>query len=332
MVTRSVRAGAVLTIALQLAAARPAGAADSLRWNRQEGRVDAEIESWPLPRVLESITTATGWQVYVEPGTEHRVSVRFEGLPPPDALRRLLGDLNFALLPQKDGPSKLFVYRHSADAATELVRRIEERRTKPIADELLVTLKPGARNGIAPLPKRLDARVVGGLDGVGAYRLRFKDEAAARKARTELEHDDDVASLETNLEIAPPAVLEPLSMSSAAPPVLMPDVSPSTDKVVVGLIDTAVQRDSTFLGGFLQPTVDLLGDHPPPAGEITHGTAMAVTILDGVARALDEIGGSRSVPVAILPSTSTEAPRRRTRSTSPGAWPRHSTATRTSST
>src|SRR2546430_11146815 len=55
--------------------------------------------------------------------------------------------------------------------------------------------------------------------------------------------------------------LEPLSMSSAAPPMLTPDVSPSSDKVVVGLIDMVVQRDGTFLGDFLEPTVAMLGDH-----------------------------------------------------------------------
>ena len=288
-------------LAIALLVAVPAAAADSLRWNRHEGRVDAQIESWPLPRVLGEITSATGWQVYVEPGTEHRVSARFEGLAPPEALRRLLGDLNFALLPQVDGPSKLFVYRHSVDAATELVRRAEAQRSKPIENELLVTLKPGAKDRIDPLLKRVDARLVASVDHVGAYRLRFGDAAAARKARAELEHDDDVATLETNLEIAPPAVLEPLSMSSAAPPALAPDVSPSSDKVVVGLIDTAVQRDGTFLGDFLQPSIAVLGDHPPPADEITHGTAMAETILDGVARALDDVGGSRQVPIAILP-------------------------------
>jgi hypothetical protein len=290
---------ACLTVALVVAS--PAGAADSLHWNRHDGRVDAAIESWPLPRVLAEITSATGWQVYVEPGTEHRVSAWFEGLPPPEALRRLLGDLNFALLPQVDGPSKLFVYRHSVDAATELVRRAEAQRSKPIENELLVTLKPEAKGRIDPLLKRVDARLVASVDHVGAYRLRFGDAAAARKARAELEHDDDVATLETNLEIAPPAILEPLAMSSAAPPALAPDVSPSSDKVVVGLIDTAVQRDGTFLGDFLQPSIAVLGDHAPPANEITHGTAMAETIFDGVARALDEVGGSRQVPIAILP-------------------------------
>jgi hypothetical protein len=295
------RLGASIAIALWLGAAAPLMAADSLVWKKQEGRVDAEIESWPLPRVLQVITSATGWQVYVEPDTQHTVTARFRALKPTDALRRLLGDLNFALLPQTDGPPKLFVYRHSVDAATLLVRASEERKSKPIGNELLVVLK--SKDGIDKLRKRLDAGVIARLDGLGAYRLRFKDEAAARKARAELEGGDDVASIETNLEITPPAVLEPLAMSSPGVPLpLQPDVSPSADKVVVGLIDTAVQGDGTFIRDFLQPGIALLGDYQPPADEITHGTAMAETILDGIARALEERGdGSRRVPVSILP-------------------------------
>jgi hypothetical protein len=48
--------------------------------------------------------------------------------------------------------------------------------------------------------------VVGRIDAVGAYRLRFKDAAAARKARAAVEGDEDVGANEMNLTIAPPAV------------------------------------------------------------------------------------------------------------------------------
>jgi hypothetical protein len=283
-----------VALCLALAVSAHAGALD---WNRKAGRVDADVDAWPLPRVLETITSATGWQVWVEPGTEHAVTAHFRGVDQADALRRLLGDLNFALLPQKSGPSKLFVYRHSVDAATELVRRGREPR--PIENELLVTLKPGHR--IDGLLDRVGGRVVASIGVAGAYRLRFDDAAAARKARAALQNDGDVDSTEPNVEIAPPAVLEPLAMSSAAPPALTADPSPATDRVVVGLVDSAVQRDGTFLGSFLQPTVAVLGDSPAPADQITHGTAMAETILDGVSRALDELGGRRTVPIAILP-------------------------------
>jgi hypothetical protein len=62
------------------------------------------------------------------------------------------------------------------------------------------------------------------------------------------------------------------------------------DGVVVGLIDTAVQANSAALGG--SPARRLaLSDYQPPADGITHGTAMAETILDGVSRPLQEQSG-----------------------------------------
>ena len=284
-----------LVLVLLLLAA-PAVAADSLRWTR--GRVDANIDGWPLNRVLESITAATGWQIYVEPGTEYRVSARFEGEKPPDALRRLFGDLNFALLPQVEGPSKLFVYRHSRDAATQLVRRPDAGHGKPIENELLITLKDGKQ--IDAILARTGGKLVASIDRVRGYRLRFDDAAAARKARAALEKDDDVQSTETNLEVAPPGVLEPLGTNATGLPTLSSDLSPAGNQVVIGLIDTGVQQDAS-LGNFLQPPVAVLGDHPLSSEDITHGTAMAETILDGVARALDELGGSHTVPIGILP-------------------------------
>src|SRR5207249_2200694 len=54
--------------------------------------------------------------------------------------------------------------------------------------------------------------------------------------------------------------------------------------------------------GFLQPGIVLDGDHQPPSDRITHGTAMAETIIDGVAGVLQERGRtSGTVPLSILP-------------------------------
>ena len=289
-----------------LGSATPVGAAGALVWKAHEDRVDADLESWPLARVLETITAATGWQVYVEPGTEHAVTAHFRQLQTNAALLRLLGDLNFALLPQANGPAQLFIYRHSVSDATQLVRATREfgaqAQTKaPIPNELIVRLKHG-KSGIDRLSQRVAADVVGRLDAVGAYRLRFKDEAAARRARGDLESDGDVASTESNFPITPPAAFDPLPMSSGARLSLTPDISPSADGVIVGLIDTAVQANSGTLGGFLQPGVSLYPDYQPPADGITHGTAMAETILDGVSRLLEEqAGSSQRVALSILP-------------------------------
>src|SRR5205823_4445028 len=192
------------------------------------------------------------------PDTEYAVTARFEGLAPPDALRRLLGDLNFALLPQTNGPAKLFVYRKSLDHATQLVQvgKGSAKRSRPskiIGKELILTLKRGSKTDVAALSTRLHGRVVGRLDAFNAFRLEFDDDTAAREARAALEREGDVASIENNSTIAAPGVLEPLEMSSPGGLPIAPNVSPSTDQVVVGLIDTAVQMQGTMFKDFLQP-------------------------------------------------------------------------------
>src|SRR5690242_3158263 len=183
-------------------------AADSLNWHARQNEVDAQIESWPLPKVLESIASATGWQIYVEPDTHYTVTTRFRKLKPADALKRLLGELNFALLPQTNGPAKLFIYRSSVHEATQLIHVARRQGTdpagKPIPNELVVRLKPGARENIDALARRLGAKVAGRIDGLNAYRLQFDDAAAAQTARAQLENDTDVASIENNYSVAPP--------------------------------------------------------------------------------------------------------------------------------
>ena len=305
--TAAWRWGVGAVVALWMGSTARLEAADYLVWKTDQKRVDAGVESWRLPKVLEAISAATGWQIYVEPDTEYAVTARFEGLAPPDALRRLLGDLNFALLPQTNGPAKLFVYRKSLDHATQLVQvgKGSAKRSRPskiIGKELILTLKRGSKTDVAALSTRLHGRVVGRLDAFNAFRLEFDDDTAAREARAALEREGDVASIENNSTIAAPGVLEPLEMSSPGGLPIAPNVSPSTDQVVVGLIDTAVQMQGTMFKDFLQPGVSLFGDYQPPADQMTHGTAMAETILDGVARALQDDGaGSGKVSVSILP-------------------------------
>jgi Subtilase family len=284
------------------ASARPSGTLD---WQARRNRVDARIESWSLPALLAAIESASGWQVYVEPGTELEVTARFEGLSQADALRRLLGRLNFALLPQVDGPAKLFVFRTSAEGATERVRAAATggspgRAGTPIRGERIVVLAPGS--DADDLARRLGATIVGRLAQLRAYRLAFGSEGRARSADRALARDPAVESVEANLAFAPPEILEPLAAAAQPSFALRPDMSPSTDRVVVGLIDTAVQEQGARLADFLQPAVSVVGDYRAPDGPLTHGTAMAATIVDGVARGLLEAGDTSGMaPLSILP-------------------------------
>ena len=118
-----------LALAVWLGVAHQGSAADALDWRTDQNQVDAEIESWPLPKVLEAISSATGWQIYVEPDTQYTVTSRFQRLKPSEALRRLLGELNFALLPQTNGPARLFIYRNSVHDATQLIQVAKKPKT-----------------------------------------------------------------------------------------------------------------------------------------------------------------------------------------------------------
>ena len=77
---------ACLAVIILLQPGAPVRAADSLVWRTDKNQVDADIESWPLSEVLESISSATDWQIYVEPDTEYTVTTRFQNLKPPEAL------------------------------------------------------------------------------------------------------------------------------------------------------------------------------------------------------------------------------------------------------
>ncbi|NBQ71022.1 MAG: hypothetical protein EBU46_20205, partial [Nitrosomonadaceae bacterium] len=118
----------------------PSGAADKLVWRSASERVDADIDGWSLPQLLEHLAEVTGWQVFVEPGTSLKapVSVKFSNLAPAEALGRMLGGLSFAVLPQANASAKLFVFRTSVADATQAVRPPGAAKAKPIADELVL--------------------------------------------------------------------------------------------------------------------------------------------------------------------------------------------------
>ncbi len=135
-------------LALALLAGIPGtlGAADSLVWHKEQDRVDADIDSWSVRRLLENVVAKTGWKIYLDPNARHEVSVKFSNLPSGEALHALLGNLNFVVIPQPNGPARLYVFRTSREQATRLVRAPPKRTDQPIPNELVVTLKAGLQN------------------------------------------------------------------------------------------------------------------------------------------------------------------------------------------
>jgi hypothetical protein len=302
--------GLVLAIVYSLG---PEASADSLKWNGREKKLDAQIESADLPHVLRKLASATGWNVYVEPNTQQSVSVRFKNLPAGEALRRLLGDLNFALLPQTNGPASLFIFRTSMQQATQLLAdglRNEHKHQGPIPNELIVTLRPGSGESIEELAKRLGAKVIGRVDALNTYRLQFADQAAAQDARTALGTDPNVAATDSNYPVDQPTRMDPLQLSAASAFSLKAKQAGNANQLVVGLIDTPLQPLDAKMSQFLLPAMHVAGDPSLPPDQLTHGTTMAETILSGLTFAPQENGGSsvRILPVDVYgnsPDTTT---------------------------
>jgi Subtilase family/Fervidolysin N-terminal prodomain len=272
----------VLGPALLLAGSR-ATAADTLDWNPARGKVTADIQSVQLEPLLEGIARRTGWDVYLESNTTHTVSAKFKDLPTGEALRNLLGDLNFALVPQTNARSRLYVFRSSQHNATQLIEPKEgnvlgaSTRGKAIPNELIVRLKPGA--SIDELARALGAKVVGRIEGMNAYRLQFSDEDAAAKAREQLAGNADVASVESNYLVDSPPAAQRLDMAGAPPIQLKFNPPNSSDQVIVALIDTELQKLGNDLDKFVLDRLSVAGAANSDPNSPTHATGMFENIM-----------------------------------------------------
>lgn len=258
--------------------------------------ISADLQSVPLRNVLERVAIYSGWKIYLEPGLNPPVSAKFKELQMGEALRLLLPKLNYALVPSTNGPTKLLVFRTSRDSATQLIQPTEgvakNDPSKRVPKELVVTLKKG--KNIEELARLLGAKVIGKLAGQNAYRLQFDDEKSTELARGQLESSSDVESVEDNYYVDRPPSPQ-LANGANVPPVSLQLRPPPADgRVVVGLVDTAVQPLGGNLDAFLQKQISLAGAADLNSAEPLHGTSMAETVL----RSLQAITkGSTSVQI-----------------------------------
>jgi len=282
-------------IALFLFLGCPGQAADTLDWRMD--RVSADIRSTSLPDLLKQVSAASGWKIYLEPGTHQPVSAKFKDLPPGDALRHLLGNLNFALVPRTNENPRLYVFRTTRENATQLIessgsKHSANRQSQTIPNELIVRLKPGAN--IDDIARALGAKVTGRIPGLNAYRLQFTDAASADAARQELAGDSNVTSVDSNYAVDPPPTAIPLASAGLPPIQLQLNPPDSNGKVIVGLIDTAVQPLGNDLDKFLLKSISVAGDANPEPGLPAHGTSMFENILRSISSVS---GGNSSVQV-----------------------------------
>jgi thermitase len=112
-----------------------------------------------------------------------------------------------------------------------------------------------------------------------------------------LQENEDVASIESNFPISKPPNPDSLTASSYSPIDLKPKANADGSKLIIGLIDTAVQKEGTGIDGFLLPGISVAGDSKTPGDQPTHGTSMAETML----RAMAALSKTGDTPTMFLP-------------------------------
>lgn len=257
-------------------------AADSLVWRVKEDRVDAQIEHWSLQQLLPKICKATGWRVYVEPGTTYTVTAKFKDQSSSEALRRLLGRTSFSVV-RTNNLVQLYIYNTDVSAATELVNEGKSAGPKDyrLANELVVRMKKGAKTSIDDLAKQLGAKIVGRDDKLGLYRLQFDSAEAANAAKVALQNNSDVAWVDSNYLVDQPDPVQKMSGLSVGGSQLKldnKDVNPCSP--IVGLIDTAVQMQSGYSNYVMNP-ISVVGDVTVPNTTLEHATPMIDNIIYG---------------------------------------------------
>jgi len=271
-----------------MAAIETSMAADSLIWRAKENRVDVEVTDWTLNRLLTQISKASGWKVFIEPGTTNTISAKFKNATTDDALRRLLGRIDFAL-ESSNGVTCLYIYRTTSSAATRLIDSGKKKEPKDyrIANELVVRLKKGSKVSIDELAKQVGAKVVGRDDALGIYRLQFTDEDAAKNGRSILEKNENVAWVDSNYTVDQPSPVNSiLSSSGNGLNIQNKDVNPCSP--IVGLIDTAVQPQLEYTN-YLLNQISVVGDVSIPTNTLTHGTGMLETMLNAMSNSPSKI-------------------------------------------
>ena len=276
--------------------------ANSLVWNKTSDRVSADIHGEPLWPLLEDVAHQTGWHIFVEPGAERKASTKFTDLPHDEALRMLLGNLNFAFEPQTNGPDLLYVFTTRRENATRPVVATNA-PPKKVANELLVKLKPGT--DIDALAKLLGAKVTGRDDKLGIYRLLFDDADATTAALGKLKGNSDVAAVDYNYIYDAPPTPQPLPNAPVGPVSLTLNPRGDSGKIIVGLIDTPVQKLDGSLNDFLLKQISVTGDIYDTGTDPTHGTAMAETILRAIQLAANGSTSAQILPVNVYSSGET---------------------------
>lgn len=293
---QAVRLGAFLFVVWFASGAVAADSTNVLTWDRAKERVTADVRNLGLLELLEDIATQSGWHIFVEPDSEFKASAKFKELPPGEALRRLLGSLNYAILPPTNGVPRLYVFRTTMNNATQSVRQALSRKApqpRRVPNELIVRVKPGT--DVEALAKSLGAKIVGVIPELNAYRFQFENEAATEAAREKLLANPDVVGVEYNYYVDNPFSPQSLTGMSAPQTKLTLD-PPKQDgcNVVVGFVDTPLQSLGS-LEQFVKERISVAGDSTVDNSTPTHATAMVNAFYQSI-----QASGRSSTAVPVI--------------------------------
>ncbi|MCF7669127.1 MAG: S8 family serine peptidase [Verrucomicrobia bacterium] len=283
-----------------------------IEWDNDAEEVNADIHGWRLKEVLAEIVENTGWRILVEPGTERVVSAKFKDLSINDALKRLLGGLNYAIISDTGEPVKMHVFKTDMRRATIKISVTDAQNKKApdsgrVPDELVVSLKSGDAS-IDEIAEKAGAKVVGESDDLRAYRLKFESEEAAQRARDLLDEIDDVENVESNYYVQRPDLMQPLTWGKSLPLTVIAGDAEGADGPVIGLIDTSVGGVREDMESFLLPAISIVNNDASDtvSPELTHGTAMFNTILQSLTVANPGTeSGVRVLPVDVYGESET---------------------------
>jgi thermitase len=276
-----------------------AGTTNSLVWKND--RVNADVRNWELQSLLEAVAGRTGWQVFAEPGLSHVASASFKNFPPGEALRSLLGNLNFALVPQSNQTTRLFVFRTDIQAATARILArgagTNADQGKHVPNELIVRFKSKA--DAERWATLLGAKITGSIPDLNAYRLEFADAEATEHAREQMSNNPGVLGVDYNYYVERPESANEMTSNFSRPLTLKPKAGDGSGRVVIGLIDTAVQSMGADLDAFMLKQISVAGEAALDPNSPSHGTSMAETILRSLEFATKGSTSARILPVDV---------------------------------
>ena len=261
------------------------GLTSELNWNPQKKTLDAFLKNEPVSEVILKLGKLTGWKVWIEPGLEANVSVRFTELPVHHALPRILGDWHYTLLPEPLGGRRLYIYKSLLSATEELSlsRNSDGEESEQIKNELIVIPGKSFTEDIKELAQLFGAEIVGNSTKLGAWLFRFDNERQTEEVRMKLAQNDSVRT-EANYRLTIPSYSLYGGPLNQILPEIRANKNPNTDHLVVALIDTPVQADTPVLSEFLLPPISVAGELGQiKSDKLTHGTAMALSFLHGLA-------------------------------------------------